>query len=304
MVLVTKQSNLIRIFTIIVGCFIIYGVVKQYRVGTRNIKIQLEGSIDRHSFVLDCKHPDKLLEKATSNDRVLYLNAIPMLFHLVNGAWQLGAIYSPVIDNTASQSYWLSRFEYIVGWNRPLLEITKHRGILSLDDISSVAYQATTKEDSRKLELFVSNPDNSFKIKLVVPSSNSNLTYKSDFEFNVPANYSGWLSLNDKLPIVPVKTFQLIPVKVNDKAELCGLRFKSNNEEILWPWKQQATITIDYKYSEPVSAKFDIHDVLSTDKLQDYFESSPEELQMLYDGGSLVLLHLGMPSSDSGTMQQ
>jgi len=284
-----------QILSMILGVVFLGGLVWQLVNGTPKLIRRLDVRIKKHPFTLDQMQPSKLLGKASHEEKVLYTDEIPMLFHLVNGTHKFGAIYYPAIRNSSIEGHWMKKIDYIVGWNNPFrklaMEGERYPPVLLFANINTITYESMISEDLGKLEVFISNPGESFDVDISVRSPESDVYSEPTFQFRVPARYEGWLSPSAKLSDYSINCFQLMPTRVNEKATLMGLRFSNGSVSTVWPWKQRAKITVNYKVDKQVSACFNVLDTLGSKELRSYFESHPESLNVIMDTGSIVLLH-------------
>jgi len=297
---ITKFSSfrpvLKKIISIAISFAIVGGLAWKLIRSTPKYLNALDSRIKRHPFILNKRQPAELLKHANSEDKVLYTDEIPLLFNLVNGTYKLGAIYYPAIRNTSIEPNWMKKLDYIVGWNKPFQELTRegqiHPHDLRLSNIDVIKYESEAFENLREFEIMISNPGESFEINLILHSTMLYGATGSTFQFHVPKEYDGWLSLSPIPSDILVNWLQLMPVNSNEKAKLTGFRFSSGNKLTLWPWRQQARITVNYKDNNTISTCFDVLDTLGSKELQSYFKNHPESLQVISDIGSTVTLHI------------
>jgi hypothetical protein len=279
---------------IIIGVVMLGGIVWQLSFGTRHFVKRLEIRTKRHPFVLDREQSNELLKYASSEDKVLYTDEIPLLFHLVNGAHQLGAVYYPAIKNSPIESDWMQRIDYIAGWNNPFRQIARegerYPPVLRLADITSITCESTIPEQIRRLEVKILNPGQAFEIDIALRSTEGGGHSDSSLKFDVPAEYEGWLSPAPKLDGQLIDWLQISPIEANKGATLIGFRFSDRTRSTLWPWRQSAKLTVAYKDNKKASARFDVLNTLGSKELRSCFEKDSESLSVMMDTGSLVLL--------------
>jgi hypothetical protein len=218
-----------------------------------------------------------------------------MLFHLVNGTHKLGAVYFPAIRNSSIEQLWMKKIDYIVAWNKPLLEVAeekkRHTTDLRLADIKSITYESEIFADMGNMKILVSNPGKRFSLDMVVRFPMPNGYTERSFKLDVPAEYEGPVCCPiSKVMGLSSKWLKLLPLNANNRAILLGLGFSNESSSVRWPWEQRAKIAVEYKDSSQVSATFDVFDTLGSKELRSYYENDPESLRVMSDRGSTVVL--------------
>lgn len=280
-----------KAIVICISFFLCGSVGYQILFGTRIFFNHLEHRIKRHPFVLDVKQPNKLLAFAPPDSRILYIDEIPMLFYLVNGAHIFGAVYYPAIEKSRIADKWTEKINFIVGWNDPYLLLTRGRERIRLADIDTINYESENTVKLHEMELFISNPGEAFYLNMYTKSK-----YKTDpaapfYRLPVPAKHDGWLSFKDIVLDSSFYSLHIVPEDVNEKASLIGFRFSENNPLIMWPWKQKAKIGITYLDGENTIAKFNLTEYIATYQFQTNYNNH-NQISVVADTGSLLLLKI------------
>ena len=261
--------------------------------------------------------PKMLLSQARPGDRVLYTGTMIMSSYFLHGAMQLGAVYyHPVFKKTEIETEWLRRndLRFAAVYNptvyhpslegleekrkcitrpdfhySPLSKPRKYGPISRLGFIPAADFnwiQIAPKKNGypKCLRMLVRNTGNASEVELIPVGENDNLIWQFGVKNTVPARWKGWIEfpLHEQ---VQARQFRIRLPKGRPEFDIGGLVFGRDKRN--WPWKQEATLTLQAK--EPDTGKV----VLSFDPVHLLpFPLKKFKITVLHDRGSSVLLKI------------
>jgi hypothetical protein len=228
---------------------------------------------ERMNISLSAAQPQLLSE--VPEQKIIYMDEIPLYFYLANGGLTHGAIYYPAIDenqiNSGLTQPNLGQVQYVVAEN-PLANFQNRQlNEVVTDDSSHIEISSRTSFTFQFIELYIVRKGQSVDLQL---------EWKADGEIirttkNIPQNQDGWIrfsqaEINAEKVSVRIEGDQAIIIR--------GIRF--GEQATNWPWIEGITLTL-----VPVAG-----DLISVEISEDVLIGNlPLEITVIDDNGFTVL---------------
>lgn len=245
----------------------------------------IESRTFKHNFVLDVQQTALLQEAAAGDSRILYLDEVPMIFHLNYGAHRYGAVFLPVITRSEIEDDWIREINFVVGFNKPMQDLAHPQ-----------RYPEGLYLESN-LTVTVETPEVFLLDEVQINVAEGNNTQGCDLEWSAESisgiskiSSGKWLNLTQEQS--RVATNRLIIKSSGDACNdvrILGVRLHEGQSSF-WPWTTRAKVTMNYADEVEKVGYFDVSKLLQDRKLGQYLSSELSGLEVMSDSGSLILL--------------
>lgn len=238
----------------------------------------------KHNFVLDVDQTSILSREAKANARILYLDEVPMIFHLNYGAHRYGAVFLPVVTQSEIESQWITGIDFVVGFNKPLQDLASPQRYpegIYLDQILNFEIQTSKGFSLSDVQLLIAGLDKSQQCEIRwaadMPAGNAILSGAQ------------WQKLSNSDDGSFTRYLRISISEECHSARLVGVKL-SSEQETNWPWEKQAKFVLNTAIGEQKTGYFDLDKLLQDKRLEKYSNNELSNLRVLADSGSLILL--------------
>lgn len=240
----------------------------------------------KQPFELDVNQTVILNAKASAENRVLYLDEEPMIFHLNYGAHRLGAVFLPVVFGSDIEEKWIRKIDFIAGFNRPVQEMSaamKFPQGIYLDSFKTLDIETQRNFDLSEVQIILEGRNFITGCKIAWESSGQNgeiiLSNESRQRFG----------LSESKKLVTKLTLSMTEGECQ-AIRLIGLHLEKSQVSN-WPWtfEPKFVAQFDGESKERVTY-FSIDKMLRDRGLEKYLDNELASHKVLADSGSLILL--------------
>jgi hypothetical protein len=262
---------------------------------------------DIHSIDLDPDQVEVLLSLAESGDRVFYTNEIQRDFYLTHGALKYGAIFYPVLKDTAEAQYWFQRsdirfavfpdpVEWLTFKDNWYYGLVHRNGTLAAEHLYGLNVVFPRPLAPARIFIWVENTGGANQVALYALNDEGHPQVDTpQVTATIPAQWTGWIEMNPTANAAASAAWGIRFSDVPGYLGIGGLRI--NDTTLQWPWEQLAQMTLlprnpNVPPLETIS--FDLAQLLPEPLAKD-------RLEVLHDGGATVLVSLDQsdpPTSD------